>query len=155
MAQEIERKFLVINDNWRKNIVSFADMRQGYMLTAGCVVRIRITADKSFLTIKGPPVGISRAEYEYEIPLSDAEEMLQNLCHGGHVEKRRYQVQVGNDLWVVDEFHGRNHGLVLAEIELQDARQTVSFPDWLGEEVSDVQAYSNASLARTPYNQQQ
>jgi adenylate cyclase len=151
MAKEIERKFLVATDSWRDNVIDKTPMRQGYIRSIDCTVRIRIAGTTGYITIKGRATNFTRDEYEYKIPLKDAEEMLANLCLGGTVEKYRYRIVFDSKEWVVDEFIGNNRGLVVAEIELSDEHEKFIFPEWLGEEVSHDSNYTNAALAMKPY----
>ena len=111
-------------------------------------MRVRIVEEKAFLTIKGPATGITRAEFEYPIPVSDAEQLL-TLCTGLVISKTRYLLPLAGHLWEVDEFHGAHQGLWLAEIELTDEQDTFSKPQWLGQEVSQDHRYHNASLAQS------
>ena len=152
MAKEIERKFLVTGDGWRTGQGS--DYRQGYLSTdKERTVRVRIAGDTAHLTVKGITQGATRAEYEYPIPVADAEIMLDRICLRPLIEKRRYRVEHQGMTWEVDEFHGENAGLVVAEIELQDEQQTFTKPPWIGAEVtSDVRFY-NANLVAHPYRQ--
>jgi len=156
MGQEIERKFLVVGDDWRSG--QCATIRQGYL----CVdpertVRVRTkengsTATKcAYITIKGKTRGTVRAEYEYEIPIIDANEMLKQLCISPLIEKQRYTIQHDGMTWEVDEFFGENQGLILAEIELERVAQPFTAPPWLGEEVSHDARYFNAALSQHPY----
>ncbi|TCD01209.1 CYTH domain-containing protein [Pedobacter psychroterrae] len=152
MGIEIERKFLVKMDLWQAlEKPEGKHYRQGYLLNKeDRVVRIRIAGDQGFITIKGAGDGISRIEYEYEIPKSDAEEMLERFQPEG-IEKIRYRIPEGSGLvWELDEFLGANQGLVLAEIELSSQDQRFTKPDWLGQEVSEDERYSNSSLALRP-----
>jgi CYTH domain-containing protein len=154
MKQEIERKFLVTGDSWRKTAEAGFSCRQGYITTgsADATVRVRLLNDRGFLTIKGPTKGISRAEMEYEIPAEDARYMLMNFCGGGIiVSKVRYILIHNGSRWEVDEFDGDNEGLVVAEIELEDENQPFDKPDWLGEEVSLDRRYTNSALSRNPF----
>jgi adenylate cyclase len=152
MAQEIERKFLVADATWQQNTQGLL-YRQGYIPTQDkTTVRVRIAGDRGFLTVKGPSRGITRSEYEYEIPLADAEAMLQEICHPPLIEKRRYKLQVNEHIWEVDEFLGDNAGLVLAEIELSSETEFFEKPPWLGPEVSHDRRYRNAYLAQYPYS---
>ena len=154
MAREIERKFLVAGDGWRPGAVGVA-YRQGYLSAgadAGCTVRARVAGERAFLTVKGRAVGASRDEYEYPIPVADAEEMLERLCAGGRIEKLRYRVPFAGRVWEVDEFGGENAPLVVAEVELEDVGAEVSLPPWVGREVTDDPRYTNAALARRPYS---
>lgn len=153
MGQEIERKFLVRGDRWR-NLVAGVNYRQGYMQRQqGCTVRVRLAGEQGFLTIKGKSVDITRSEYEYPIPKSDALEMLENLCDRPQIEKTRYRIPFEGFIWEVDEFGGENAGLVLAEIELTSPDQVFSRPDWLGKEVTHESRYYNANLVSYPYGQ--
>lgn len=152
MGVEIERKFLVQGDGWRRGAIG-VPYRQGYLLADGDrTIRVRVAGDRGYLTIKGPMQGISRSEYEYPIPLAEAEEMLASLCQGFVVEKQRYRVEHGDHCWEVDEFHGSNQGLIVAEIELSDPEEVFALPDWVGAEVSHDRRYGNAYLSFAPYS---
>lgn len=155
MKQEIERKFLVTGESWRAAAGEGMPCRQGYISTGGSAVtvRVRLMGGQGFLTIKGPASGISRCEMEYEIPATDAGYMLDHLCSGGLIEKKRYILSVNGSLWEIDEFAGHNSGLVMAEIELESETQPFEKPEWLGEEVSLDRRYANASLARNPFSE--
>ncbi|MEL6471770.1 MAG: CYTH domain-containing protein [Cyanobacteria bacterium J06623_4] len=159
MPQEIERKFLVATDDWRDALVernlTGQFYCQGYIATVhpGRSVRLRIVGEQGYLTIKGPPDGLSRAEFEYAIPVEEAREMLETLCDRPFIEKIRYRLPVDNLVWEIDEFQGDNTGLVIAEVELTSADQTVNLPDWVGEEVSGDMRYYNSSLVKRPYCQ--
>lgn len=149
MATEIERKFLVRGTNWRT--WAGVSMRQGYLNPDKArTVRVRQAGERGFLTVKGPTHGASRAEFEYEIPVDDANELLQ-LCQGPLVEKIRRCIPWGDVVWDVDEFLGENAGLVVAEVELTHENQTFARPDWLGDEVTHDPRYYNASLVIHPY----
>jgi adenylate cyclase len=151
MGKEIERKFLVKTDRWVKPD-SGNLYRQGYISsTRKHTVRVRVAGDKGILTIKGKSAGFSRAEYEYEIPQSDAEEMLLNLCENLLIEKLRYKIKQDRLTWEVDEFLGENEGLLLAELELETEDQDFEKPEWLGREVTGDYRYYNASLSRHPF----
>ncbi len=153
MGQEIERKFLVTGDAWRgapKRVAS----RQGYLKSGkGATVRVRVMGDGAKLCVKGGGGGIERDEYEYEIPVEDAEEMLANLCVGDIVRKTRHYIKHMGLLWEVDEFHDANEGLVVAEVELESADQEIPLPSWVGEEVSHDRRYKNAALSREPFRE--
>ena len=157
MAIEIERKFLVINDSWRAAADAGLQLKQGYLsrVTGSDAVRssVRIRTDgvQAFLNIKSATLGIRRQEYEYPLPLVDAEEMLANLCISAVVEKTRYHVQVSAHLWEIDVFAGANAGLIVAEIELNDESEDFERPAWLGAEVSADPRYYNVCLADRPY----
>lgn len=153
MKQEIERKFLLTNDTWRNGLTGTA-YKQAYLSNnPDRVVRIRIAGDKGFITIKGKPApkSISRPEYEYEIPLEDAEYLYANLCEPGKIEKTRYLYEFKGHTWEIDEFHGENEGLVVAEIELELENESFEKPDWVGEDVSLDFKYSNGNLSKKPY----
>lgn len=150
MAIEIERKFLVQGDAWRKGAATL--FRQGYLnRDKERTVRVRVAGDKAYLTIKGISTGAVRAEFEYEIPVADAEQLLL-LCDGPLIEKTRFLFPWAGMMWEVDEFHGANDGLVVAEIELQSADQPFDKPSWVRNEVTDDKRYYNSSLAVHPYS---
>ncbi len=152
MGLEIERKFLVANDAWQAHVESESRLQQGYLSTdETATIRVRVKDDRAFLTIKGKTVGIKRSEFEYEIPLADAEEMLRNHIQGAAINKVRYKVRCGEHLWDLDVFHGDNEGLVMAEVELASEDETFEMPDWAGMEVSDDARYYNANLVENPY----
>ncbi len=151
MAHEIERKFLVTGDAWRAR-GSAERFRQGYLATAGpATVRVRVAGRRGWLTVKGPTSGATRSEFEYEIPLADAEALLETLCERPQIEKLRGRVPAGRHTWEVDEFLGENAGLVVAEIELGAEDEPFERPEWLGEEVTADPRYRNSSLARRPF----
>lgn len=151
MAIEIERKFLVINTQYKINAVS-AVFKQGYLsIDSDKTVRVRSSGEKGFLTIKGRTRNCSREEFEYEIPVHEAEEMLENLCIKPIIEKRRYFLSHEGCDWIVDEFSGLNEGLVVAEIELEDENQDFKKPEWLGNEISSDPRYFNSNLVLNPY----
>ena len=151
MGKEIERKFLLANDSWRGQVHG-KRYRQGYLSTLKeRTVRIRTAGDHGYITVKGISVGASRLEYEYEIPLADANEMLDKLCERPLVEKTRYRIPQGDIAWEIDEFEGENRGLITAEVELKDEDQKVSFPGWLGKEVTGDPRYFNANLVAKPF----
>jgi adenylate cyclase len=154
MAIEIERKFLVLNDNWKRQADAGTQMRQGYLSTdPASSVRVRIEGQKAFLNIKSATSLIRRLEYQYPIPLSDASEILARLCGGKAVEKIRYRVEQAPHVWEIDVFAAGNQGLIVAEIELGDEQETFARPDWLGEEVSSDPRYLNLNLIDHPYSQ--
>ncbi|WEK05638.1 MAG: CYTH domain-containing protein [Candidatus Devosia phytovorans] len=149
MAQEIERKFLVSSDGWKRGVASSELLRQGYLSSnAKATVRVRTKDDaEAYVTIKGATSGMSRAEYEYAVPVDDAREML--VMAAPHVvEKRRHIVPFGGLTWEVDVFEGRHAGLVMAEVELEAEDQAVELPEWIGREVTEDDRYFNASLSR-------
>jgi adenylate cyclase len=153
MATEIEHKFLIRDDRWRQQIERSARMRQGYLMSdARCSVRVRVADGQGFLNIKSGTLGIQRSEYEYPIPLADAEELLDTLCEKPLVEKTRHFVRFAGHLWEIDEFVGENAGLIVAEIELRTPDEPFERPAWIGEDVSHDIRYYNSQLARHPYN---
>lgn len=151
MGREIERKFLVKGETWR-GLAPGVLYRQGYLCGAKeRTVRVRVAGEKAFLTIKGLTVGAARAEYEYEIPVADAQAMLDHLAEKPLIEKIRYKIPHDNLTWEVDEFLGDNAGLIVAEVELADEQQAFNKPEWAGEEVSDDARYFNSNLVRHPF----
>ena len=152
MGVEIERKFLVKNDDW-KNLGTAVLYRQGYISSDyQKIVRIRTAGEKAFLTIKSKSDGIKRMEYEYEIPFADGHELLETLCEPPIVEKTRTKIEWKGFLWEIDEFSGLNAGLVVAEIELPDEDTIFENPDWIGREVSEDKRYSNSNLIKMPFS---
>ena len=152
MNIETERKFLVINDEYQAQAVRSYRIRQGYLAhDEGRTVRVRIRDDKGFITIKGPSIiPGSRPEWEKEITLQEAEDLFP-LCKPGSVDKTRWIVPAGERYFEVDEFHGENEGLVMAEIELESPDEPFARPSWLGREVTDDERYYNGYLARKPF----
>jgi len=158
MAIEIERKFLIVSDDWRSAAHKVVPMAQGYindlaMVESGAQrasVRIRIAGDEAFLNLKSRDPGHTRQEFDYPIPVVDARALLV-LCVGGLIDKRRHYVHHQDHLWEVDEFLGDNAGLVVAEIELTSPNETFAQPDWAGKEVTDAQRYYNLALAARPF----
>ena len=150
MAKEIERKFLVRSDEWR-SLAEPTRYRQGYLSSVKeRVVRVRTIGDRGFLTIKGITKDVSRLEFEYDVPLDDAGALLE-LCEEPIIEKDRSKISVGDLVWEVDEFFGDNAGLIVAEVELEDADQAFDKPAWVGEEVSGDPRYFNSNLIKKPY----
>ncbi|NEQ51209.1 MAG: CYTH domain-containing protein [Leptolyngbya sp. SIO3F4] len=151
MAKEIERKFLLKSDAWR-SLAQAHYYCQGYIPTQGKqTVRARIIGNQGYLTLKGPAHGLSRSEFEYEIPLADAQAILTELCQSPLIEKHRYRILMGDLVWEVDEFLGENQGLVLAEVELTHSEQVFALPDWIGEEVTGDPRYYNSNLVQYPF----
>ena len=151
MGKEIERKFLVKGDVWR-TLGQPMRYRQGYLSTAKeRTVRVRTIADRGFLTIKGVTEGIARVEFEYPIPIDDANALLDGLCQRPLIEKDRRKIACGDLIWEVDEFFGDNAGLIMAEVELEREDQAVEIPEWIGKEVSEDRRYFNANLISHPY----
>ena len=151
MPLEIEHKFLIKNDGWKALADAGTLYKQGYLSVAGeATVRVRIAGEKAYLTIKSRRVGISRKEFEYEIPVNEAIELLE-MSHLPVIEKTRYIVPFAGMTWEVDVFYGDNEGLIIAEVELSDADQAIELPDWAGEQVSTDNRYANSNLARNPF----
>ena len=152
MAFEIERKYLVADPSIvERAALSSSEMRQAYLATGTVSIRVRIAKDRARLTVKGPAHGIRRAEFEYEIPLGDAQEMMASLRQGVIIEKTRYELAEDGLLWEIDVFGGANAPLVVAEVELDDEDIEVAKPAWVGEEVSEDPRFTNASLALNPF----
>ncbi|MGN2244559.1 CYTH domain-containing protein [Frateuria sp. GZRR33] len=158
MATEIERKFLLTGDIWRQSIVRSEQIAQGYLVGAQALheghahasVRVRLAGERAWLNIKSATVGIERAEFEYPIPLEDAQSMLASLCDGV-LEKVRHHVEVDGTLFEIDEFLGDNAGLVVAEVELPATDAAFPRPAWLGREVSALARYYNVNLVAHPF----
>lgn len=152
MAREIERKYLIDLEKWQKvEKVPGQYYRQGYLLTdPRKTIRVRMTEGKGFLTIKGISVGATRLEYEYEIPTTDAKELLDNFSDA-ELFKIRYIIEFKNKVWEVDEFLGDNAGLFIAEIELKSENEVFDLPDWVTEEVTEEEKYYNSNLSINPY----
>ncbi len=152
MAIEIERKFLVKNDSYKAISVP-QNIAQGYICSSNDrVVRVRIKDDKAFITIKNATIGFSRNEWEYEIPVDEAKSMLTNVCIQPIIEKTRFVMKHHDHIWEIDEFHGENNGLVVAEIELQSETEQFEKPDFITEEVTDDKKYYNAMLFANPFS---
>ncbi|MFH0350903.1 MAG: CYTH domain-containing protein [Chromatiales bacterium] len=152
MGHEIERKFLVKNDAWRQHGAAPVRMRQGYLNKHGPgSIRVRIAGDQAALNIKSATPGVSRTEFEYAIPLSDAEYILDSLCLKPLIEKTRYNIEYAGHLWEIDVFEGDNAGLVVAEIELDAPEEPFHLPDWAGAEVSHDPRFYNVCLVSHPY----
>ncbi|WP_147821029.1 CYTH domain-containing protein [Salidesulfovibrio onnuriiensis] len=151
MGKEIERKFLLVGEEW-KALAKGTHYRQGYLNSVKeRTVRVRTIDDKGFLTIKGITTGATRVEYEYEIPHAECTEMLDDLAEKPIIEKARYKIKFEGFIWEVDEFFGVNAGLVVAEIELESEDQQFEKPSWVGEEVTGDPRYFNSNLVKTPY----
>lgn len=152
MGTEIERKYRVRHEGWRAFASEGIPMRQGYLSDSGsCSIRVRIAGNEAHLNIKSTTLGVSRTELEYEIPLPDAEFMLDRFCIHPLIEKTRYPVRHAGHVWEIDVFAGDNAGLIVAEIELQDLQGPMELPDWVGEEVSNDPRYYNVCLVKHPY----
>ena len=153
MAIEIERKYIVKNLDFLSNIEGIRFL-QGYIFqTDKCVARVRLSNENAWFTLKGPTRELERDEFEYEIPLKDARQILNRFCVEQVVDKTRYKVYCNDICWEIDVFHGENEGLCIAEVELETIDQQFAFPIWLGEEVSQDSRYFNSQLARNPYKE--
>lgn len=154
MGKEIERKFLVKGSEWRDETSRPMRTCQGYLAAGSeCTVRVRLQEERAFLTIKGKTEGMTRSEYEYEIPAADARELLETLCQQRYIEKDRYEVLYAGKKWEVDEFLKENTGLIVAEVELESEQEQIELPPWVGQEVTEDHRYSNACLSMEPYSQ--
>lgn len=153
MAVEIEYKYLVSGDGWQADADEGIFFRQGYLAsTADSGIRISIADDRAWLAVKKARTPVRRLEFEYPIPRADAEDMLNQLCPQGRLEKTRYRIPYAGHTWEVDVFGGANSGLVVAEIELDDENETFQRPDWLGEDISADSRFLAMNLARTPFS---
>ncbi len=151
MGIEIERKFLVKSDEW-KSLGNRIFYQQGYLLIdKKRTIRIRTINDKGFITIKGPANGISRSEFEYEIPVEEARVIQETLCEKPLIKKYRTKIELNNFTWEVDEFIDENEGLVIAEVELENENQKIYIPNWIGEEVTGDMKYYNSMLTKNPF----
>ena len=153
MSLEIERKFLVLDDSYKHEAFKSYHIRQGYICSErGRTVRIRIRDTHAYITIKGPSLdgGLSRYEFEQEIPLADAEKLM-TLCEPGQIDKVRWLVKSGNHTFEVDEFFGDNEGLVMAEVELSSPDEEPIIPHFIGKEVTGDRRYYNSQLRRNPF----
>ena len=151
MALEIERKYL-IDLGKIGTLENGIRIKQGYLSTdKNAVVRVRVKNDKAYLTIKGANNGISRLEFEYEIPFDEANEMLDNLCKKPVIDKTRYIIKHDIHIWEIDVFYGDNEGLVVAEVELKDENEKINLPSWIKEEVTSDNRYFNSNLMKYPY----
>jgi adenylate cyclase len=152
MGLEIERKFLIKNDSWKNEIKKTVSIRQGYLNSeVERTVRIRIQGEQGVLTIKGKNQNVTRKEFEYQIPLDDALNLL-SMCEKPIIEKTRFLIPSNRSTWEIDVFDGENKGLVIAEIELTSEEESFDIPNWLGEEVSSESKYYNSSLITNPYS---
>ena len=151
MALEIERKYLIDLEKIG-TLENGVRIKQGYLSTdKNAVVRVRVKNDKAYLTIKGANNGISRLEFEYEIPFDEANEMLDNLCKKPLIDKTRYIIKHDIHIWEIDVFYGDNEGLVVAEVELKDENEKINLPSWIKEEVTSDNRYFNSNLMKHPY----
>jgi len=153
MPIEIERKYLLRNDDWKLAADQGTQYVQGYLVgSKAASVRVRVEGEKGFINIKSATLGVYRKEYEYPIPLDEAKELLITLCEQPLVEKTRYIVKHDGLEWEIDVFEGRNAGLIVAEVELESEDQKINLPAWCGKEVSEDPRYYNVSLVKLPYS---
>lgn len=157
MAREIERKFLLKDSSWKELAYQQTHFAQGYLndisdRSAKSSVRVRIEGDRANMNIKSLEIGLSRDEYEYEIPYDEGKKMLETLAVGPVIEKIRYLVKVGQHTWEIDEFLGDNQGLVVAEVEMQSEDESIEVPNWAGREVTEEVRFYNISLSKRPFN---
>ena len=153
MGVEIERKFLVADDSWREAAPAGVRYRQGYLSTdPRNAVRVRVSGDRAWLNIKSATVGVTRREYEYEVPAADAHVILEELCVKPLIEKTRFVVEHDGRAWEIDVFEGDNAGLVVAEVELESEDEKITLPAWAGEDVSHDVRYYNQRLVEHPYS---
>jgi adenylate cyclase len=151
MGVEIERKFLV-NTTLLPELTDGHTIKQGYIQTVGLnTVRVRVSDDKAFLTLKSSGTGTTRLEFEYSVPLEDAEQMLENLCKKPFIDKKRYLIEHEGHTWELDIFEGENKGLIVAEVELESEDEAFALPKWVKEEVTTDKRYANSNLIQNPY----
>lgn len=152
MALEIEHKFLIKNDEWKKHIHKSLEYKQGYLISdSKRSVRIRLSENKAWLNIKSATIGNSRHEFEYEIPMDEGKEILETLCEKPIIEKIRHLVNFAQHTWEIDVFSGDNNGLIVAEVELAEAGEDFAKPEWIDKEVTEDLRYYNNSLCKNPY----
>ena len=153
MAREVERKFLLANESWRTEVTRSVPMRQGYLAgSARASIRVRIAGTEAHLNIKSARLGVERDEFEYPLPIDDAEKILSTLAVGPLLAKTRHYLRHADHVWEIDEFHAENAGLIVAEIELDEPDEGFARPSWLGREVSDDPRYYNVNLVTHPYS---
>jgi len=155
---EIERKFLLKNNNWKQQVSHSTKIRQGYFAHGGSAgqpakasLRVRIDGEKANINIKSATLNMRRMEYEYPVPIAEAIEMLDQLCEMPQIDKTRYRIKAGRHTWEIDEFYGENEGLLVAEIELSSEDESFEKPAWLGKEVTEDVRYYNVNLIKQPY----
>ena len=154
MPKEIERKYLLIDNSWKNFVVGKIALRQGYIAKSNDgLVRIRISDNKAWITVKGRQVSFTRPEFEYEIPISDAEELLKEFSSENQIVKTRFFLVYQEIKWIVDVFEGQNSGLMIAEIELESETVNYSLPPWVGKDVTTDFRYANSNLAEHPFGE--
>ncbi len=153
MPKEIEKKFLVIDNSWENYVVGKILLKQAYIaITEDCIVRVRLSDKKAWLTVKGKQIGFTRTEFEYEIPLREGIELLKEFSPEKQIIKTRFFLECKGNEWIVDVFDGNNEGLVIAEIELRSEKSKFFMPEWLGEDVTTDFKYTNLHLVEHPFN---
>ncbi len=151
MGVEIERKFLLKNSDWKKQVDTVIHIQQGYLCSdKEKTVRIRVSGKRAWITIKGESIGMSRAEFEYDIPFEEGSSLI-GLCEKPIIDKKRYIIKTNEVIWEIDEFAGLNSGLTIAEVELENEEKTFDLPEWLGKEVTGDPKYYNSSLIKNPF----
>ena len=154
MSKEIERKFLVIEDCWKNFVVGKVALRQGYIAKSNdCLVRIRISDKEAWITVKGKQVSFTRPEFEYQIPIIDAEELLKEFSSKNQILKTRFFLEYRGNEWIVDVFEGGNSGLVIAEIELESETADYVLPPWVGKDITTDFRYTNSNLAEHSFGE--
>ena len=152
MPKEIERKYLLVDNSWKNFTVGRSAFRQGYIAKSNdCLVRIRISDKEAWITVKGKQVGFTRPEFEYQIPISDAEELLKEFSSENQIVKTRFFLEYQENKWIVDVFEGGNSGLIIAEIELESEMSDFALPPWIGKDVTTDFRYTNSNLAEHPF----
>lgn len=153
MPIEIEHKFLLANESWREEVSHTSEYQQGYLSSnPASSIRIRVSGTQAWINLKSATIGTYRQEYEYTIPVDDAKEIIENLCQKPLITKTRHFIIHQDHTWEIDEFHGENQGLCVAEIELTQVNDVFEKPAWLGKEVTDDLRYYNNNLAKHPYS---
>jgi len=154
MPKEVEKKYLLTDDSWKNFVVGKSALRQGYIAKSNdCLVRIRISEKKAWITVKGKQVSFTRPEFEYQIPVSDAEELLKDFSSGNQIIKTRFFLEYQGNEWIVDVFEEENSGLVIAEVELESETTDYVLPPWVGKDVTTDFRYTNSNLAEHSYNE--
>lgn len=152
MGVEIERKFLLAGNEWRACVGRSVEIVQGYLAqTESCSIRARIAGNSGALNLKGLTLGVSRSEFEFEVPVEDARQIIEQYCRGAVIQKTRHYLELGGHQWEIDEFAGENTGLIVAELELRSENEVFDKPRWLGIEVTGEARYYNICLAKKPY----
>ncbi|RLD09795.1 MAG: adenylate cyclase [Chlamydiae bacterium] len=153
MPKEIEKKFLVVNDQWKNYVIRKLSLTQSYISKSNdCVVRVRNSGKKAWLTVKGKQTGFTRSEFEYEIPVDHAEKMMNEFSAANQIVKKRFFLKYQRADWIIDVYENNNDGLIIAELELNNENQSFDLPPWIGKDVTMDFKYTNSSLAVHPFN---